>query len=122
MLVDEAAAVLLFCNVGRYGMGTQRLRGYVDLRTRPGGERQGEAVLAQHARDREADTRRATCDERRLVHVVIFSSRKVQRRPCRTGRGGTERLLLSAESRGGTTRVPHGQSSRRVGIEAVTGS
>src|SRR5438034_4530320 len=106
MLVHEAAAVLLVGNVGCDGMGSERLRRDLDLRTRPGGERQGEAVLVQHARDREANTRRAACDECRPAHAAIFSSRKVQRRPCRTGRGGTERLLLSPESHGGTTMVP----------------
>jgi hypothetical protein len=91
MLLDQAPAVLRLRNVGCDGMGAERLGGRLDLLGIPGGERQGEAVLAQHARDRETDARRASGDEGGLVHRGIFPSRKVRRRPCRTGRRGNRK-------------------------------
>ena len=57
MLVDEAAAVRVLRDVGHDRVSPERPGGCVDLRLRPGGECQGEPVLAQHARDCEADTR-----------------------------------------------------------------
>ena len=88
VLVNEAAAILLLGHVSHDGMSPECLRRGFALRAGPSGECQGEAVLPQHARDRETDTRRAASDERRPVHEGIFSSRKVQRRSCRTGRRG----------------------------------
>ena len=56
MLLDQATAVICVRNVGRDGMGAERLGRRLDLLGGPGGEREGEAVLAQHARNGKADT------------------------------------------------------------------
>ena len=56
MLLDQATAVLCVRNVGCDGMGAERLGRRLDLLGGPGGEREGEAVLPQHAPDGEADT------------------------------------------------------------------
>ena len=103
VLLDQAPAVRGVRNVGSDGVRAECLGGSLDLRPGPRSERQGEAVLPQHARDREPNTRGTSGDERCPFHQAIFSSREGSTPAVQNlGRGGTERLLLSPESRGGT--------------------
>ena len=63
VLGDDADAVLLLAHVGRDRVRAELGGGRLDLLARPRRERQVEALVAQHARDREADARRAAGDE-----------------------------------------------------------
>ena len=63
MLGDDADAVLLLAHVGRDRVRAELGGGRLDLLLRARGERQVVALVAQHARDREPDARRAARDE-----------------------------------------------------------
>ena len=63
VLCDDADAVFFLAHVGGHGVRAELGGGRFDLRGGPGRERQLEALVAQHPRDREADARRAAGDE-----------------------------------------------------------
>src|SRR6185312_7034654 len=68
-------------------------RGRLDLLGRPGGERELVALLAEHPGDREADARRAACDERALHTPTLEESRG-------PGRTDGHRTFLSPDDGG----------------------
>ena len=63
VLGDDADAVLLLAHVGGDRLRAELGGGRLDLLAGARGERQLEALLAEHARDREPDARRASGDE-----------------------------------------------------------
>ena len=90
----RACALVGVPDVRRHRFGAELGRGRLDLLDAARDERQPEALVAQHAGDREADPRRASGDERRAFHTR-----------CLFERGGEGQAGSVAN---GTPRVPSG--------------
>ncbi len=71
VLGNDADAVLFLADVGGDGVCADLRRGSLDLVLRARGERQLEALLAEHAGDREADARRAAGDQCAAHHATL---------------------------------------------------
>ena len=81
----------------RAQLGGRRL----DLLGRARGERELEALVAEHPRDREPDARGASGDERRR-HAFRLSQKRARSRSQDANLGAIPRLLLSPECDGGS--------------------
>jgi hypothetical protein len=76
VLADDANRVSLVTDVRRHRVRAELGRGGLDLRLRSRGERQLEALVAEHPCDGEADSRRAACYE-----CARHAANLVDRRP-----------------------------------------
>ena len=79
MLGDEPLAVGGVADVGRDRGRAELFGRRLHLLGAARRERQPEALVAQHARDREPDARRAARDERRAIHMGCLSGRQRRR-------------------------------------------
>ena len=70
---DESHAVVFLAHVGGDAVGPELCRGRLDVRCGSGGDRQTEAVVSEHARDRETNPSRSSGDERASSHGAILA-------------------------------------------------
>src|SRR3954464_212605 len=124
VLVDEPCARIRVGDVDGDGVGTELLGCRLHFLRPARGERQAEALVAQHAPDGKTDSRRAAGDESRAIHIcVVYQEGNLQQTANPSRRGVSDgRFSLSPRRR--RRRRPssdHGTVSTRTGLTAGGG-